>query len=152
MSRYSQFVSEITFVIAILLLTKYGIFPFLFGQLTDGEETWRLLVWSQIVFGLLSCFVYFGLGSISRQVYTLTRREAIGCYLLLHLPLFLPFSLASDWKRLLTDAWALFLPHASLKMGLVILIYLLLFMGGRCCQMVEQTDEGLSFKKQKCKG
>ncbi|SDW59424.1 hypothetical protein SAMN05444487_104218 [Marininema mesophilum] len=146
---------EIGFVLTTVIVLKEWVFPyFIWRFFPTGDMAARMGEWMMIIVGVITCIIYLGLGSTSRQLYRLSVIEAIQVFALIHLPLLivgwlnLPttqlFTLIQGggeaWSRLIGDGIRLFEPSLSLNLMLLSeWIALILFLCGRNLRVLEDT-------------
>lgn len=137
--RYGRFLSEILFVITMLMLLKSWLFPlFISIWFPADDHSSYILEWVDVMMGLFSVFIYIGFGSIAKHIYHLSVKEAAFLFLCFHLPLFIPkFPFLTYWEALLSDALNLFHSPLSLHTWQLFFLYYFLYSVGRMVHVVE---------------
>lgn len=143
---------EMTFVLGTAFILKEWFFPFIIWswfQTTDLAAT--LLEWTSIMSGVISYFIYVGLGSSAKYGYGLRPQESFFIFLAFHFPLWLGFLsyggqpipffpfLAAGWYSLTTE-WLHLFTSASLlhHPAMTVLLSFFLFSFGHLIQVTEQ--------------
>lgn len=129
MSRFFNWALEASFVISTLLLLKLWVFPFFIHLWFQGVEP--IPEWTMLIFAVVSCVIYIGLGSSAKYIYGLPWIGALFGVIALHVPLFFSKEALAVWQGLLFDGLSLFLPKQTLSSLLLSSIYLGFFLLGR---------------------
>lgn len=143
-SRYAKWCIELIFVISFLLVLKRWVFPFFISiWFGGGGISSTLYDWTMIIVGIISLFIYFGLGSTARYTYQLRLWGSVGIFLLMHLLLFIPGvslfgELRESWYGLVKDMLSLFLPKLSIPALTMFPLYFACFLLGRMVYVTEQ--------------
>lgn len=149
MSRLLYWLFEAVFVISALIVLKLWVFPF-FIHLWF-QEVLPIPDWTMLVFGVVTCVLYIGLGSTAKHIYGLPWIGAMIGFLSLHalMLLNLPFikEAAGAWQGLLLDGISLFLPKQTLSPLFISLIYAGLFIVGRGVAVPEREQGGVKEKR-----
>ncbi|TCS93380.1 hypothetical protein [Hazenella coriacea] len=145
--RYWRWWIEATFVLISITLLKIWVFPFFISiWFPTNDLSSLMLEWTLIMVGIITCFIYIGLGSSAKFSHRLSLSEAIICFFIIHIPLLLPewagmLEIKTGWKNMIGDLFALFFPKQSLPLGLMFSIYFSLFLFGRGIQVQETYDQ-----------
>lgn len=145
--RYLRMWMETTFVVTMIMLLKSWIFPFfIYIWFPTNDLSSLMLEWTVLMVGMITCFIYLGLGSSAKYVHQLSIMESFFLFLLIHVPLFLlGFSGWSEihlvWQNLIGDLFALFAPEQMISEIQLFFIYLLFFLMGRIIQVKDQEPE-----------
>lgn len=154
---------EMTFVLSAAFILKEWFFPFIIWfwfQTTDLAST--LLEWTAIMCGVVSWFIYLGLGSSAKYGYKLRLRDSFFVFLTFHLPLWIGFIsygdqpipilhlFANGWYRLTTEWLHLFfstplIDHPTIPW----LLSFSLFIVGHLIQITEKRMPKISKEKRK---
>lgn len=144
LQRIMRFAGEGSILVLVLLLFKTQIFPF-FIQLwyPTGEHMDKMRDLIFLIVGIITIFIYIGLGSCSRNDFQLSWTTSILVFLLWHFPLLFSDGLgfAYGWQHLLSDLFALLIPSLRIDALLILGIYLLLFLLGRTLNISESMIE-----------
>ncbi|PTX59918.1 hypothetical protein C8P63_11063 [Melghirimyces profundicolus] len=108
--RAARLAMEMGFVLASVAALKEWVFPFFIWQWFPAADTASaMLEWILIVVGVITCFLYLGLGSSSKYIYGLAPVSSLGVFLAVHLPLLLPLLLRENshawWWHRIPAAW-----------------------------------------------
>lgn len=134
---------EACFVLVSITLLKIWVFPFFISiWFPTNDLSSLMLEWTLIMVGIITCFIYIGLGSSAKFSHHLSLSEAIICFIIIHSPLFFAdlLEIKTWWENMIGDLLALFFPKQSLSMGLLFFIYFSLFLLGRGVQVKESRD------------
>lgn len=157
---------EMTFVLSTAFILKEWFFPFIIWswfQTTDLAST--LLEWTAIMSGIVSWFIYLGLGSSAKYGYGLRFRDSFFVFLTLHLPLWMGFISYGDqpipilhlfsngWYSLTTEWLHLFLSSSLIDHPAIPwLLSFSLFALGHLIQITEKRMLNRSEEKRKVVG
>lgn len=136
-------------LITILLFFKMELFPF-FIQLwyPTGEYMDKMRDLIFLIIGMTTVFIYFGMGSCSRDVFQLSWKKAILAFFLWHIPfIFLGMLGHHSWIYLLSDLFALLIPSFKIDAVLILGIYLSIYLMGRFFYVSESDQKEISSKK-----
>ncbi len=146
--NYLRLGCEAIFVLKAIIILKSWIFPFFISIWFPIDDlSSQMIHWTVLMVGVVICFLYLGLGSLSKFGYDLTTWDAFCFFLFFHLPFFLPFSFMQEakeiWLRLFGDFLSLFLAQVpfSISPNGIVFFYFLLFFLGRKIQVLEQSAE-----------
>ncbi|MFD1395024.1 hypothetical protein ACFQ49_00420 [Kroppenstedtia eburnea] len=98
---------EMVFVLASVIWLKEWVFPFFISQwFPQADTASQMLEWILLVIGVITCFIYVGLGSSAWNHHGLKAGPSLGVFLVIHLPLLLPVALSAVPGTAFTDAWS----------------------------------------------
>ncbi|EGK13947.1 hypothetical protein HMPREF9374_0480 [Desmospora sp. 8437] len=87
---------EMVFVLASVIWLKEWVFPFFISQwFPQADTASQMLEWILLVIGVITCFIYVGLGSSAWNHHGLKAGPSLGVFLVIHLPLLLPVALSA---------------------------------------------------------
>lgn len=148
MSRLLSWAFEASFILSALILLKLWVFPFFIHLWFQGVAP--IPEWTMLIFAVVTCIVYIGLGSTAKHVYSLPWTGSVLGFVALHAPFFLNFpfikGVSSAWQGLVSDGLSLFLPKHILSPFLLASIYAGLFILGRGV-VVQEKEEGQTQEK-----
>jgi hypothetical protein len=153
--RYGRLGVETGIVIAVLIGLKVWFFPLIIALWFPGSPlAERLTEWTVIMVGIITLFIYLGLGSTSKYVYRFSTIQAALGFAVWHfpilsaeLPLFHTYYMC--WKNLLGDFLSLFFPSHFFSSYEVLIIYLTLYLLGRKIRVTELAEEKEREKKER---
>lgn len=129
---------EMVFVLASVILLKEWVFPFFISQwFPQADTASQMLEWILLVIGVITCFIYIGLGSSAWNHHGLKVGPSLAVFLAVHFPLLLPalsivpgIVFTDVWSGLIGDGLRLFNParwtfHPVTLGGLTCLLFLL---------------------------
>lgn len=144
---------EMVFVLASVMMLKEWVFPFFIAQWFPVADTAsQMLEWILIVVGVITCFIYMGLGSSARNHHGLGAASSLAVFSAIHLPLLLPdvlsalpwTGLSDAWWGLIGDGLRLFTPDRwtfhPFTLGMMACM---LFLFGRRVKVVERESQAL---------
>ncbi|SEN28339.1 hypothetical protein [Lihuaxuella thermophila] len=114
--RWWRLGMEMLFVLSAIIVLKIWVFPFFISIWFPADDLAAMLQeWTVIMVGIITCFIYLGLGSSAKHVYQLSKREAAAVFLTVHFPVVLwAGELYETWVGLIKDLVQLFLSPSSL--------------------------------------
>lgn len=143
---------EMLFVLSAIIVLKIWVFPFFISIWFPTDDLAAMLQeWTAIMVGIITCFIYLGLGSSAKHVYQLSKREAAAVFLAVHLPGILwPKELYGAWVGLLEDLVRLFLSQSAFYGIDFLIICFGLFLLGRGIRVrdEEQMNEQVLVKRK----
>lgn len=149
---YSRFWLECSFVLLTILTLKIWVFPFFITLWYPTDDlSAQMMEWTVIMVGVVTLFLYLGLGSISKHVYHFGSHEASCLLAVLHLPLFFPLAgiFSDEWNHLLNDLMSLFSIDLLEFPGSQVWICWTLFLLGRKIALSNKKQKGLHTSKGK---
>lgn len=155
--RIIRFTIEFYFVIICLYILKTWVFPFLISIWFPVSELSEMLSeWTLLMVGVISVFIYLGLGSAAKWSYGLSWKESSILFFLYHLPLFLiPVPqvrmIAEDWTQLLGELFILFGWDFGGYEALIMVLMFFVFLVGRIIRLRDREDliSGIEMKNKK---
>ncbi len=97
---------EMVFVLASVILLKEWVFPFFISQwFPQADTASQMLEWILLVIGVITCFIYIGLGSSAWNHHGLKVGPSLAVFLAVHFPLLLP-ALSTVPGIVFTDVWS----------------------------------------------
>jgi hypothetical protein len=146
--NYLRLGCEAIFVLKAIIILKSWIFPFFISIWFPIDDlSSQMIHWTVLMVGVVTCFLYLGLGSLSKFGYHFTSRDALFFFTFFHLPFFLPISFMKEaketWLSLFGDFLSLFFAQVpfSVSQNGIFFFYLLLFFLGRKVQVMEEESE-----------
>ncbi|MFD1426088.1 hypothetical protein JOD24_002895 [Kroppenstedtia sanguinis] len=98
---------EMIFVLVSVILLKEWVFPFFISQwFPQADIASQMLEWILLVIGVITCFIYVGLGSSAWNHHGLKAGSSLGVFLMIHLPLLVPIVGSEVPGMAFTDAWS----------------------------------------------
>lgn len=150
-------IAEMIFVLASVMMLKEWVFPFFVWRLfPTGDLAAQMLEWMMIMVGVITCFIYLGLGSSSKYFLHLSGKEGVYVFCLVHLPfpliewsglnavpgLVWLDSVGQSWSGLIGDGMKLFIPMSwAHSAGWLTLFTLFLFIVGRRLKVEDETTK-----------
>ncbi|MBA4496056.1 hypothetical protein ACFO25_16655 [Paenactinomyces guangxiensis] len=144
--RYWRLGLETLFVISVIIILKMWVFPFFISIWFPTDDLSALMQeWTVLIVGMITCFVYLGLGSSAKHVYQFSAIRAAALFFIIHLQWLLPvFFLFNDiitvWLRLIGDFVSLFSPGQSFSYPYFVIVYLGLFLLGRGIRVKDEKN------------
>lgn len=132
---------EMLFVLSAIIVLKIWVFPFFISIWFPTDDLAAMLQeWTVIMVGIITCFIYLGLGSSAKHVYQLSKREAAAVFLAVHLPVLWPGKLYETWVDLFGDLVRLFLSQFTFYGAYFLLASFGLFLLGRGIRVRDQEQ------------
>jgi hypothetical protein len=139
--RWGRFSVEVAFVISMITVLKGWVFPFFISiWFPTNELSSRMYDWTAIVVGMITCFIYFSFGSVTKYEYHFSWLEGILFFSFLHF--FMIFEVFGEfsrqWGHLFGDLITLFIPFVHLEGLQLFFIYLFFFLLGKGVRIREK--------------
>jgi hypothetical protein len=143
---------EMLFVLSAIIVLKIWVFPFFISIWFPTDDLAAMLQqWTAIMVGIITCFIYLGLGSSAKHVYQLSKREAAAVFFAVHLPGVLwAGKLYGTWVGLVEDLVRLFLSQFTFYGIYFFMVCFGLFLLGRGIRVrdEEQMKEQVLLKRK----
>lgn len=154
--RIWRFTLEFFFVLICIFILKIWVFPFFISIWFPISDLTELLhEWTLLMVGVITLFVYIGLGSTAKWNFHLSWKEASLLFFLYHLPLFiLPWEwvqqIKLNWIHLVGELFILFGWKEFGASFTILTTVWVMFLLGRMMKIKEKEDQGKrSFNKDK---